>query len=486
MKSRSLVIVITVVIVALGVATAWMLFLKHSDYASDLVPAKATLEQPSADSSGAASDDAASTSSADTPAPVGDSPATDDGTAGADDGPPAADSPAEDTPTPANPEDGGTVTPLPDLTGSKGAQHLGEAILQALKEPDGTRSTQAFIAQMQEQGLLTPEQAAALTAWAQENKATSIESVGTFEQDGKKVTRYRIKGDKGSDLLMDLEAPADAAGAWAVAQIFATAQDEEGQALVDKQDSLQVAEGFINAVKAGDMLLARSFVTGKQVSDVTVAGLCMVFAEGGYQLRDQRPIRSSFQNELAAAYLIYLQAVEAKAQANVGVEMVKGEDGAWLVSAVALDSLLSSYEKTADEEGGRYFPLVKNPQGGDSLALFFAFDDSQLTPRSLRQLSIVADLLKQNDRKLDISGHTDDVGGEGYNEKLSLRRAEAVKAALISFGVRADQISTVGMGMRQPRRSYAKSTQSIPLDDEDKMDALRAENRRAEIYLDFK
>lgn len=144
-----------------------------------------------------------------------------------------------------------------------------------------------------------------------------------------------------------------------------------------------------------------------------------------------------------------------------------------------MDSLLSRYEDSATAEGGHYFPIVKNPKGGDSLALFFAFNQAELTPRSLRQLQIVAELLKQSHGQLNISGHTDDVGSETYNIALSLRRADAVKAALVSFGVQASQITTQGLGKSQPRRLYKTE------DSEQQIDYIRGENRRAEIYLDF-
>ncbi|MFI3244718.1 MAG: OmpA family protein, partial [Akkermansia sp.] len=391
--------------------------------------------------------------------------------------------PAEPAPKVEPQEQAQPESALPEMTGRQGANTLAQTIHGALA--GDAEECLATIAKLEEQGLLSKEDAQALRNWVKENKATRVEAVGSMTKDGKKITRYRIVGDKGKDLLLDLEEPADKATPWKLAQLTPVASNKEGL-VVDDHDSLQVAEGFIDAVKRGDMVKARSYVTGKNVSDVTVAGLCMVFAEGGYQLRDRQPIRNSFENEQSSAYLIFLQADGQKQYANVGVEMQKSAADAWQVSAVALGSLLSNYEQTADAEGGRYFPLVKNPQGGDSLALFFAFDDSSLTPRSLRQLGIVAALLKDGQRKLDISGHTDDIGNAGYNEKLSLRRAEAVKAALIDLGVAPEQISTTGMGMRQPRRSYADTAEPTAPTNEEQLETMRAENRRAEIYLDFK
>ena len=86
---------------------------------------------------------------------------------------------------------------------------------------------------------------------------------------------------------------------------------------------------------------------------------------------------------------------------------------------------------------------------------------------------------KQTGGKLNISGHTDDVGSERYNQRLSERRAEAVKAALVGFGATEEQITTHGLGKSQPRRVYAEG------DSEQTVDYIRGENRRAEIYLDF-
>jgi outer membrane protein OmpA-like peptidoglycan-associated protein len=97
----------------------------------------------------------------------------------------------------------------------------------------------------------------------------------------------------------------------------------------------------------------------------------------------------------------------------------------------------------------------------------------------MRQLQIVAELLKASKGVLQISGHTDYVGSEKYNLELSIRRANAVKEALVSFGVEDKQISTEGMGKSQPRRFYTTE------DTTEQIDYIRGENRRAEIYLDF-
>lgn len=330
---------------------------------------------------------------------------------------------------------------------------------------------------MLDKGEITQEAADMLAAWGTRNKVKSVVEVGNSRRpNGDRVTRYRLVAEQGGqDLLIDVVTQKDGK-TFIEAAKFSSADKTR---LDPGADSITVAEGFVEAVRQGNMTVARTMVTGTEVSDATVAGLCMIFEEGEFKLREQAPIRNTFTTENNAGYLVYVLSPISTRPANVGIELTRIESRDWRVKAVALDALLSSYESIATEEGGHYFPIVKNPKGGDSLALFFGFNESVLTPRSMRQLQIVAELLKASKGVLQISGHTDDVGSEKYNLELSIRRAEAVKAALVSFGVEEKQISTEGMGKTQPRRFYTTE------DTTEQIDYIRGENRRAEIYLDF-
>lgn len=333
------------------------------------------------------------------------------------------------------------------------------------------------LTKLAEQGKMSQSTADALAAWAAQHKIAKVEEVGnTRLPNGDRVTRYRMVSEGGKeDMLVDVTTKRDGSVSITAVQITTADKTDISKA----PDSMTVAEGFVEAVRRGDMATARNMVTGVDVSDATVAGLCMIFEEGEFALREQTPIRNTFENDKNSGYIIYVVGKHDNKPANVGMELTKTDAGAWRVKAVAMDALLSSYENVATAEGGRYFPIVKNPKGGDSLALFFAFNESALTPRSLRQLQIVAVLLKASKGQLNISGHTDDVGSEKYNLALSERRAAAVKEALVSFGVDASQITTHGLGKSQPRRTYTTD------DSEQQIDYIRGENRRAEIYLDF-
>ncbi len=366
---------------------------------------------------------------------------------------------------------------LPAAFGRKG----GEAFAEMLKEIAARRDREEVLQQLIKAGWITEDQSETLLEWYVSNDGESAQlhltPVGTLLKGDENVSRFRLGSPSGKPLLIDLLPPTSESSSWTLSGVREEQKDEKLPSVA--MDSIHVVERFITAVRQGDMLQARQLITGDDVTDASIAGLCMVFAEGGYHLREQAPIRASFENDGRAAYLVYLTGEEGHRPAFVGLELALLPEKGWMIDAVALDSLLESYEQSAGAEGGRYFPIVKIPQGGDSLVLFFAFDDSRLTPRSLRQLKIVADLLKESQRKLDISGHTDDVGSELYNKELSLQRATAVMKALVDFGVSPGQITMKGMGKTQPRRSY------LPDADEQLQEAARAENRRAEIYLDF-
>ena len=393
----------------------------------------------------------------------------------------------EPTPTPADtPEPTPAVEPEPQPEPAtqpeelklretpRNAEHKSALTAAAVLD---AQDPAAALKNLLEKGEITPEAAEQLAAWGSKNKIKAVEEVGNSRRpNGDRVTRYRLVSENGtSDLLIDVVTQKDGKTFIESAK-FSSADKTK---LEPGADSITVAEGFVEAVRRGNMAVARTMLTGSEVSDATVAGLCMIFEEGEFKLREQAPIRNTFTTENNAGYLVYVLSPISTRPANVGMELTRIDNQDWRIKAVALDALLSSYESIASDEGGHYFPIVKNPKGGDSLALFFGFNESELTPRSMRQLQIVAELLKASKGVLQISGHTDDVGSEKYNLQLSIRRAEAVKAALVSFGVDEKQISTEGMGKTQPRRFYTTE------DTTEQIDYIRGENRRAEIYLDF-
>lgn len=102
--------------------------------------------------------------------------------------------------------------------------------------------------------------------------------------------------------------------------------------------------------------------------------------------------------------------------------------------------------------------------------LEFDFGKSSLRPVSFSRLNKVAKLLIDKNFSLKLAGHTDDVGSEAANLKLSKSRAEAIKTYLVSQGVNASRIEATGYGESQPIAS-------------NKTEAGRQQNRRVEFTL---
>jgi len=92
-------------------------------------------------------------------------------------------------------------------------------------------------------------------------------------------------------------------------------------------------------------------------------------------------------------------------------------------------------------------------------------------------LDEAAQILKDNpDVKVTVEGHTDSIGSDSYNQRLSERRAAAVKHYLVSRGVAADRLETVGYGESRP---IAPNTTPNGRDNPEG----RAMNRRAELKV---
>lgn len=81
----------------------------------------------------------------------------------------------------------------------------------------------------------------------------------------------------------------------------------------------------------------------------------------------------------------------------------------------------------------------------------FDFNKASLLPESYAVLYNAARILLTNpDVKVEIQGHTDNIGSDAYNKKLSLQRAETVKNFLVAKGVNSSRITTVGVGSSNP------------------------------------
>ena len=101
----------------------------------------------------------------------------------------------------------------------------------------------------------------------------------------------------------------------------------------------------------------------------------------------------------------------------------------------------------------------------------FEFNSAALTADSESGIQALTAFLKRNpELKVELAGHTDNVGSDSYNLKLSSERAEIVKQALVDKGIDATRLTTKGYGASQPL---------VPNDSEEH----RAMNRRTEMVV---
>lgn len=111
------------------------------------------------------------------------------------------------------------------------------------------------------------------------------------------------------------------------------------------------------------------------------------------------------------------------------------------------------------------------PPVPQSYMVFFDFDKSVLTPEAQRIIAAAAQDFKSGKYvRLVVTGHTDTMGTNKYNQKLSERRAAAVRSEFVRLGVPAGEVATRGVG---------ESSLLVPTSDQ----VREAQNRRAEIVF---
>lgn len=134
---------------------------------------------------------------------------------------------------------------------------------------------------------------------------------------------------------------------------------------------------------------------------------------------------------------------------------------------IALLFLLGTAGCSSDDAHYPPMPPIVDPP---SFIVFFSWDDASLSQQAENTIKQFANYAKNGTFRIKIVGHTDRSGVAPYNMALSLRRANAVKAAVVQHGVSADWIVIEGKGETQPLVLTP--------------DGVREpQNRRVEMYL---
>jgi OOP family OmpA-OmpF porin len=103
--------------------------------------------------------------------------------------------------------------------------------------------------------------------------------------------------------------------------------------------------------------------------------------------------------------------------------------------------------------------------------VLFDFDKAVVKPEGKSKLDDIANKVRGVNLEVVIAiGHADSIGSDAYNQRLSVRRAESVKAYLVSKGIEPNRVYTEGKGEKQPVA-------------DNKTSDGRAKNRRVEIEV---
>jgi len=170
--------------------------------------------------------------------------------------------------------------------------------------------------------------------------------------------------------------------------------------------------------------------------------------------------------------------------AYLGAETNRGQDydeaiagGAIGAVAVGVPAALLCYLLQSEDEpepAPKAAPAPPPPPRAEKIVLRgvnFDFDKATIRPDARVILDEAASQLSKNpDVRVSVEGHTDAVGTDAYNQKLSERRAASVKQYLVGKGVSDARLSTVGHG------------ESKPVASNDTKDG-RALNRRVELLV---
>nr|BFD58434.1 peptidoglycan-associated lipoprotein Pal [Bdellovibrio sp. CKG001]BFD61863.1 peptidoglycan-associated lipoprotein Pal [Bdellovibrio sp. HM001]BFD65701.1 peptidoglycan-associated lipoprotein Pal [Bdellovibrio sp. HAGR004] len=112
---------------------------------------------------------------------------------------------------------------------------------------------------------------------------------------------------------------------------------------------------------------------------------------------------------------------------------------------------------TGDQTAIDSTPLSFDPMGSDSgkiaglVTVHFGYDKSSLDASSKKDIATNVEWMKANPSvRVQIEGHCDNRGTIEYNVALGERRANAVKAYMVSLGIPAERLSTISYGKEKP------------------------------------
>jgi outer membrane protein OmpA-like peptidoglycan-associated protein/tetratricopeptide (TPR) repeat protein len=189
----------------------------------------------------------------------------------------------------------------------------------------------------------------------------------------------------------------------------------------------------------GEMKIDTTFILKGLITDAAkntpiVAKFNLIDTEKGQTI-------ASTISDSTGAYQVRISQIK-----NYGVE-INAKDYMLYLDVITIPATVSTKEILKN------FKLNKIKAGAKMVLknIYFETGKAKLTPESFPELDkVIAFLQENNDLKIEISGHTDNVGGAAYNIKLSGDRAKAVVDYMVSKGIPIEQMVSKGYGPNQP------------------------------------
>jgi outer membrane protein OmpA-like peptidoglycan-associated protein len=260
----------------------------------------------------------------------------------------------------------------------------------------------------------------------------------------------------------------------------------------DSREAAQMAEDAriitIRKMRAEEEATARAAAAAREAAAQTAAQQ----AEAQAQLDQQR--RQEAEQARAQAEQARVQAEQMKAEALSAAQQAAQEKAAadaarqqalaaQAAASAEADRLLQANQQSETEKAQlrerlrqQFNQILETRETARGLIVnisdvLFDFDKYTLKPGAREKLAKVSGiLLAYPGLKIQLEGHTDSIGSDEYNMKLSQERADSVEQYLLAQGVSADSLSSVGLGKANP----------VATND---TDAGRQQNRRVEMVV---
>lgn len=241
---------------------------------------------------------------------------------------------------------------------------------------------------------------------------------------------------------------------------------------------LQLCKENLTVGISYDFPLVSKNVANTGAVEVGVELRKLVLPRKGNNGRPKQKPKSQVQRKPAGHLVQNKKAPPAKSPKGEATSQDNKTEGDTTKVAVAQEGIHSRLKQKQDSIKAsaatgaiQHEPLILEKA---TLDFGFEFNSAEVNEKTARYLDDLAEALKDNpELKIRLEGHTDNIGSEKFNLKLSQYRAEKMKAYLVNKGVEASRISAEGKGMTEPLNDNSTEEK-------------RALNRRVELTILYK